>query len=51
LNESLQRGSYAKDRIAGHLLRPGQVETINFENTFIISKKIAKDSRIVSHYL
>lgn len=47
LNESMQRASYSKDKTTRNFLKPGQMETIRFGNTFIISKKLEKGSRIV----
>ncbi|MCB0474788.1 MAG: peptidase S15, partial [Flavobacteriaceae bacterium] len=38
---------YAKSREVRELLRPGKETTIAFDNTRIISKKLAKGSRLV----
>jgi putative CocE/NonD family hydrolase len=47
LNESLQRASYAKDRIKRQLLQPGKIETVVLKHNFITSKKLQRGSRIV----
>jgi hypothetical protein len=47
LNETIQRASYAKDRTKRQLLIPNKIETININQTFIISKQLQKGSRII----
>ncbi|AWH85245.1 peptidase S15 [Flavobacterium album] len=47
LSHFLGRASYTKDRATRHLLIPGATETIPFENSYLISKKINAGSRLV----
>lgn len=47
LSHFLGRASYAKDRTTRQLLTPGAVETIPFENSFLVSKKTEAGSRLV----
>ncbi|MNE76619.1 hypothetical protein D3C80_1728630 [compost metagenome] len=43
----MQRASFAKDRTKRQLLTPNKIETIDIEQTFIISKELEKGSSIV----
>lgn len=47
LTNNLQRASYARDRSKRQLLKPNKTETIHINETFITSKQLQKDSRIV----
>ncbi|MCV2484594.1 CocE/NonD family hydrolase [Flavobacterium sp. SH_e] len=47
LTNNLQRASFAKDRTKRQLLIPNKIETIDIEQTFIISKELEKGSSIV----
>ena len=47
LSYHIGRASYAKSRVDRELLSPNKLTTIAFDNTRIISKKIAKGSRLV----
>ncbi|KAF2327843.1 CocE/NonD family hydrolase [Flavobacterium ginsenosidimutans] len=47
LTNNLQRASFAKDRTKRQLLTPNKIETIDIEQTFIISKELEKGSSIV----
>jgi hypothetical protein len=47
LSYFLGRASYAKDMSRRHLLTPGAVETIPFERTRMVSKLLAKGSRLL----
>jgi len=47
LTRYIGRASYAKDNSKRQLLKPGQRENIPFSNTHLVSKKIAKGSRLV----
>lgn len=47
LSNYIGRASYAKNRGKRELLAPNKLTTITFDNTNIICKKIAKESRIV----
>ncbi|KAF2340418.1 CocE/NonD family hydrolase [Flavobacterium tistrianum] len=47
LTNNLQRASLAKDRTKRQLLTPNKIETIDIEQTFIISKELEKGSSIV----
>ncbi len=44
---SLQRASYAKDNSKRQLLRPGEKESINVNNSYITSRWLSKGSRLV----
>jgi len=46
LSYFMGRASYAKSRLKRHLLKPGKKETIPFSNTYMVSRKVAKGSRI-----
>jgi hypothetical protein len=43
----LGRASYARDLTARHLLTPGKIETVPFERSRMVSKLLAKGSRLV----
>ncbi|MBD1386821.1 CocE/NonD family hydrolase [Mucilaginibacter rigui] len=47
LSYFLGRASYAKDMSVRKLLHPGQVETIPFEQTRMISRQLSKGSRLM----
>lgn len=47
LTRYLGRASYAADNSRRKLLRPGKMETVAFANTRMVSKQIAKGSRLV----
>lgn len=47
LSYYLGRASYAKDMTQRHLLSPGQIESVPFERTRMVSKVITKGSRLV----
>ncbi|WDF66393.1 CocE/NonD family hydrolase [Flavobacterium sp. KACC 22763] len=47
LTNNLQRASFAKDRTKRQLLTPNKIETIDIEQTFIISKELEKGSSII----
>ncbi len=47
LSHFLGRASYTKDKSVRHLLTPGATETIPFENSYFVSKKIEAGSRLV----
>ncbi|ATL49355.1 peptidase S15 [Chitinophaga caeni] len=47
LTRYIGRASYAKDSGSRHLLQPGKKESIVFDNTRFVSKKIGKGSRFV----
>jgi uncharacterized protein len=47
LSYFMGRASYAKDITKRHLLKPGHITSITFRNSYIISKKLSKGSRIV----
>ena len=47
LSNNIQRASLAKDRTKRQLLTPNKIETIDIEQTFIISKELEKGSSIV----
>jgi putative CocE/NonD family hydrolase len=41
------RASYARDRSVRQLLRPGQVESISFDKTRMVSRQLSKGSRLL----
>ncbi|WP_353164122.1 CocE/NonD family hydrolase [Empedobacter brevis] len=47
LTRYIGRASYAGDSTKRHLLTPGKKETISFDNTRFVSKKMGKGSRLV----
>ncbi len=47
LSNYIGRASYAKDREKKELITPNRLTSINFDNTSIICKRIAKESQIV----
>lgn len=47
LSNHLTRASYAKDNSRRHLLKPGKKEQVPIQNSFFISKKIEKGSKLV----
>lgn len=47
LTRYLGRASYAKDNTKRQLLKPNKKESISFDNTRFVSKKISKGSRLV----
>ena len=47
LTRYVGRASYAKNKSIRQLLQPDKKESIPFDNTRIVSKKISKDSRLV----
>lgn len=47
LSTHLTRASYAKNNSKRHLLKPGKKEQIPIKNSFFISKKIEKGSKLV----
>ena len=47
LSNYIGRASYAKNREERELLIPNRMTTISFDNTSIICKRIAKESKIV----
>lgn len=47
LTNNIQRASLAKDRTKRQLLTPNKIETIDINQTFIISKELQKGSSIV----
>jgi putative CocE/NonD family hydrolase len=47
LSTHLTRASYAKDNSKRHLLKPGRKEQIPIKNSFFMSKKIEKGSKLV----
>lgn len=47
LTRYVGRASYAKDSSKRHLLKPNKKESIPFDNTRFVSKKISKGSRLV----
>lgn len=46
LSYFMGRASYARSTQKRHLLKPGRKETIPFSNTYMVSRKLAKGSRI-----
>ncbi|QDK79943.1 CocE/NonD family hydrolase [Spirosoma sp. KCTC 42546] len=47
LSYYIGRASYAKDMTKRTLLKPGEITTIDFSNTHLVSKQIHKGSRLV----
>ena len=47
LSNFLGRASYAKDKSKRQLLQPGKIESIPYNKTFFVSKKISAGSRLV----
>ncbi|GAB3964447.1 CocE/NonD family hydrolase [Spirosoma terrae] len=47
LSYYIGRASYAKDMTKRNLLKPGELTTIDFSNTHLISKQLSKGSRLV----
>jgi putative CocE/NonD family hydrolase len=47
LSNFLGRASYAKDRSKRQLLQPGKIETIPYNKSFFVSKKISAGSKLI----